>query len=180
MADPFIGNVMLVAFDYAPRFWQPCDGRLLAINQNAALFSLLGTQYGGNGTTNFALPDLRSRVPVGGTGQGPGLNNVQIGERAGVESVTVLAANIPAHTHTLNGQSGTGTTSAPGPGTVLARTVVDDGTGVVSYSSTAPNTALSAASVGSNTGGSTPIGIRNPYLGLQYIICVSGIFPSRN
>jgi microcystin-dependent protein len=179
MSQNFIGNVMLVAFPFAPKGWAACNGQLLPINQNQALFSLLGTQYGGNGTTTFALPDLRSRVPVG-MGQGPGLANIQIGQTAGVESVTVLAANIPAHTHTLNGQSGTGTTSVPGPGTVLARTVVDDGTGVVSYSSTAPNTALAAASISATTGGSTPVGIRNPYLGLQYIICVSGIFPSRN
>jgi microcystin-dependent protein len=179
MSDPFIGNVMLVAFDYAPRGWAFCNGQLLPINQNQALFSLLGTQYGGNGTTNFALPDLRSRVPLG-FGQGPGLSSIQIGQAGGTESVTVSTATLPAHTHPLNVQSGTGTTSAPGPGTVLARTVVDDGTGVTSYSSTAPNTALAAASVGSTTGGSTPVGIRNPYLGLQYIISLQGIFPSRN
>lgn len=178
MADPFIGNVMLVAFNFVPSNWAACNGQLLPINQNQALFSLLGTQYGGNGTTTFALPDLRSRVPVGFS-QGPGLANIQIGERAGVESVTVLATNIPAHTHTLNGQSGTGTTSVPGTGTVLARTVVDDGTGVISYSSTAPNTSLAATSISATTGGSTPVGIRNPYLGLQYIICLAGIFPSR-
>jgi microcystin-dependent protein len=178
MADPFLGNVMLVAFDFVPRGWAACNGQLLAINQNAALFSLLGTQYGGNGTTNFALPDLRSRVPVG-YGQGPGLDDVSIGERAGLESVQVLSANMPSHTHPLNVQSGTGTTPVPGTGTVLAQTVADDGNPVSSYSSSAPNTTIVAASVGT-TGSGTPVGIRNPYLGLQYIIAVQGIFPSRN
>jgi microcystin-dependent protein len=180
MSEPFMGNVMLVAFNFAPRGWAFCNGQLLPINQNQALFSLLGTIYGGNGTTTFALPDLRSRVPVGGTGQGPGLTNIVQGERGGAESVTVLAANISGHTHPLNVQSSAGTTSVPGTGTVLAQTVVDDGTPVSSYSSTAPNTALAAASISTTTGGSTPVGIRNPYLGLQYIIALQGIFPSRN
>ena len=115
MSDPFIGNVVLVSFNILPRGWLPCDGRLLSISSYTAMFSLLGTQYGGNGTTNFALPDLRSRVPVG-YGQGPGLSSVQIGEQGGSESVTVLAANLPAHRHTLNVQSGAGTTNAPGTG----------------------------------------------------------------
>lgn len=178
MSQNFLGNVMLVAFTLVPRNWAACNGQLLQINQNFALFALLGTTYGGNGTTTFALPDFRSRVPVG-MGQGPGLANIQIGEKAGVESVTVLATNIPAHTHALNVQSGAGNTPVPSTGTVLAQTVADDGNPVSSYSSTAPDAALAATSVGS-TGGSTPLGIRNPYLGLQYIICVAGIFPSRN
>ena len=178
MSDPFIGNVVLVSFNILPRGWLPCDGRLLSISSYTAMFSLLGTQYGGNGTTNFALPDLRSRVPVG-YGQGPGLSSVQIGEQGGSESVTVLAANLPAHRHTLNVQSGAGTTNAPGTGVVLAQTVVDDGTPLPGYSSAAANTALAAASVGSNTGGTTPLPLRNPYVGLQYIIATSGIFPSR-
>lgn len=179
MADPFIGNVVLVGFNFAPRGWMPCDGRLLAINTNAALFSLLGTQYGGNGTTNFALPDLRGRVPVGGTGQGPGLANISLGQAAGTESVTVLTTNLPTHNHPLNVQSGAGSTGVPGNGVVLAQTVVDDGTPINSYSYAVPNTTLAAASVG-NTGGGTPVAIRNPYVGLQYIIAVQGIFPTRN
>ncbi len=177
MSQNFLGNVMLVAFTLVPRNWAACNGQLLQINQNFALFALLGTTYGGNGTTTFALPDFRSRVPVG-MGQGPGLANVTLGELGGRESVTVLATNIPAHTHALNVQSAAGTTPVPGTGTVLAQTVADDGNPVSSYSSTAPNAALAEASVGT-TVGSTPLGIRNPYFGLQYIICVAGIFPSR-
>ncbi len=180
MSQNFLGNVMLVAFTSVPRYWAACNGQLLPISPNTALFSLLGTQYGGDGRTTFALPDLRSRVPVGAIDRGPGLTIVALGERGGAESVTVLAANIPGHTHPLNVQSAAGTTSVPGSGTVLARTVVDDGNGVSSYSSTAPNTALAAASISATTGGSTPLGIRNPYLGLQYIICISGIYPARN
>jgi microcystin-dependent protein len=179
MSDPFLGNVVLVGFDVLPRGWLPCDGRLLSISGNQALFSLVGTQYGGNGQTNFALPDLRSRVPVA-YGQGPGVSSVQIGEQGGSESVTVLAANLPAHRHTLNAQSGAGTTNVPGTGVVLAQTVVEDGTPLRGYSSAAPNTTLAAASVGSNTGGTTPLPLRNPYVGLQYIIATSGLFPSRN
>jgi microcystin-dependent protein len=179
MADPFIGNVVLVGFNFAPVGWMPCDGRLLAISTNMALFSLLGTLYGGNGTTNFALPDLRGRVPVGGTGHGPGLANIPFGQAGGTESVTVSTTEMPTHNHPLNVQSGTGSTGVPGNGVVLAQTVVDDGTPISGYSSAAPNTLLDLASVG-YTGGGTPVAIRNPYVGLQYIIAVQGIFPSRN
>jgi microcystin-dependent protein len=180
MSDPFIGSVVLVGFSTVPRGWAPCNGQVLPIQQNQALFSLLGTTYGGNGTTNFALPDLRSRVPVGATGQGPGLGNIQLGEKGGTESVTVLTANLPAHTHPLNVQSGAGTTGVPGNGVVLARPVAEDGTPAPSYSSTAPNATLAAASISNSASGGTPLGIRNPYVGMQYIIALQGIFPSRS
>jgi microcystin-dependent protein len=178
MADLFLGNIILVGFNFAPRGTLPCDGRLLAIQQNAALFSLLGTQYGGNGTTNFALPDLRGRVPVG-QGTGPGLTSIQIGQASGVTSTTLTPADLPSHTHALNAQSGAGTASLPGTGTVLALSVVDDGTPVRSYSTATSNTALSDASL-ARTLGDGPIEIRNPYVGLMYVIATQGIFPSRN
>ena len=179
MATNFMGNVVLVGFSFVPRGWAACNGQLLPINQNQALFSLLGTQYGGNGTTNFALPDLRSRVPVG-IGQGSGLSNITQGENSGAESVTVLAAHLPAHSHPLNVQSGPGTTSVPGTGVVLAQTVVDDGTPLPSYSSVAPNTTLANTSIGTSPNASAAPSIRNPDVGLQYIICMQGVFPSRN
>jgi microcystin-dependent protein len=177
--DPFIGQVMLVGFNFAPRGWAFCHGQLLSIGQNSALFSLLGTIYGGNGQTTFALPDLRSRVPVG-MGQGSGLTNITQGEVSGSESVTLLAGNLPAHTHTLNVHNGAGTASVPVAGVALAQSVVDDGTPIRSYSSAAPNTTLAATSIGNSAGGSQAVGIRNPYVGMNFIIALQGVFPSRS
>jgi microcystin-dependent protein len=176
MADVFIGNIVLFGFNFEPRGYAFCDGRLLSIAQNTALFSLLGTTYGGNGTTNFALPDLRGRAAIG-YGQGAGLSDVSRGEQGGVESQALLGANLPAHTHALNVQSGQGTTSTP-TGAALAQTTLDDGTPINSYSSAAPNTTLASASIGSSAG--TPLPIRNPYLGMNYVICLQGVFPARN
>jgi microcystin-dependent protein len=176
--DPFIGQIDLVGFNFAPRGWALCNGQLLPIAQNTALFSLLGTTYGGNGTTNFALPDLRGRVPVG-QGTGSSLSNVALGEQDGRESVTLISNQIPPHTHALSVSSDPGTTSVPANNTVLAQTLLDDGTPLRAYSSSAPNTTLAASSV-ANTGGGQPLPIRNPYLGLNYIIALQGIFPSRN
>jgi microcystin-dependent protein len=176
MADAYIGNVILVAFNFAPSGYLFCNGQLLPIAQNTALFSLLGTQYGGNGTTNFALPDLRGRVPVG-FGTGAGLTSFAIGETGGSAAVSLLSSNLPAHTHALNVQSGLGTTGVP-TGVALAQTEVDDGTPVRSYSSAAPNTTLAGTSISSGSG--LPLPILNPYLGLGYAICTSGVFPPRS
>lgn len=178
MSQDFIGNVVLVGFNFPPRGYALCHGQILPIAQNVALFSLLGTTYGGNGQTTFALPDLRGRAAIG-TGQGAGLSNISLGEQSGVESLALLAANLPAHTHAMNVQSGQGTTAAPGAGVALAQTALDDGTPINSYSSAAPNTTLAAASIGS-TGGSQPLSVRNPYLGMNYAICLQGAYPARN
>jgi microcystin-dependent protein len=175
MSD-YIGNITLVAFNFAPRGYMLCHGQILPIASNTALFSLLGTSYGGNGSTNFAIPDLRGRMAVG-QGQGPGLSLIRLGELSGAENVPLLSTNLPPHSHALNVQSGQGSTSAPTVA-VLSQTKVDDGTPVRSYSSTAPNTTLASTSI-SLSGSGWPLPIRNPYLGLTYAICVSGIFPAR-
>jgi microcystin-dependent protein len=156
-----------------------CNGQTLSIATNTALFALIGTTYGGNGVTTFALPDLRGRA-ARGQGTGPGLTAVAMGEKNGSETVTVLSSQLPAHSHALNAQSGLGTTSAPGAGVVPAQTVVDDGTPLRSYSSASPNTTLASASIGMSGAASQAMPIRNPYLGMNYAICVSGTYPSRN
>src|SRR3954454_5741331 len=113
MSDPFIGELRLFGFNFAPRNWATCDGQLMSISQNTALFSLLGTQYGGNGQTTFALPDLRGRVPKH-AGQGPGLSTYTIGQVGGTETQTLSASQMPAHTHAVAASTDDATTSQPG------------------------------------------------------------------
>ncbi|GMQ29590.1 phage tail protein [Algoriphagus confluentis] len=179
--EPFLGQIMMVGFNFEPRGWAFCDGRLLSIAQNSALFSLLGTMYGGDGRTTFALPDLRGRSAVG-MGNGPGLSSVQIGERSGAEQVRLNSANLPAHNHLLNASSAAGTTSSPG-GAVLSQCQfqVDRSSPVVNVNSygSFPNETMSPQSI-SETGQSIPFNNRNPYLGVNYVIALEGIFPSRN
>src|SRR5262245_44407760 len=110
--DPFIGQLMLVPYNFAPRGWALCNGQILPIAQNTALFSLLGTTYGGNGQTTFALPDLRGRVPIS-SGQGPGLSNYDLGEVGGVETVTLTTTQMPAHGHPVSANSGDPNDSSP-------------------------------------------------------------------
>jgi microcystin-dependent protein len=176
--QPFIGQIELFGGNFAPQNFAFCNGQLLSIADNDALFALIGTIYGGDGQNTFALPNLNGRMAVG-TGTGPGLSAITPGQSGGVENVTLLATNLPAHTHTLAAHNGVGNTSAPGTSVVPAQVAEDDGTPARSYSSTAPNTSLSSTSIGS-AGSSSPVGIRNPYLGLNYIIAIQGIFPSRN
>lgn len=169
MASPFLGQISLFGFNFAPRGWAFCQGQILSIAQNTALFSLLGTMYGGNGQTTFGLPDLRGRVPVG-QGQGPGLPSVTIGEVSGEVAHTLITTEIPAHNHALNAFSTTGTETVPANG-VPANTQG-------SVNATA-NTAFAAPTVGI-TGGSQPHNNMQPYLGLNFSIAIEGIFPSRN
>jgi len=186
---PFLSEIRLFAFGFAPKGWTICAGQLLPINQNTALFSLLGTTYGGNGQTNFALPDLRGRVPAG-YGQGPGLANAFLGDRAGTETVSVPIAAMPAHTHTVNPapltatlpcRSTAGNQRAPG-GNVLAM----EATGVTAtYSSDATNATLGASAVvaamtAATAGAGVPHNNMQPYLVLNYCIALVGIFPSQN
>ncbi|HEY5999198.1 MAG TPA: tail fiber protein [bacterium] len=159
----------MFAGNFEPWPWFFCDGRLLQIVQHTALFSILGTTYGGNGTTTFALPDLRGRFPVG-IGQGPGLSPHDLGEVAGTESVALTSNQMPAHTHQLQALNAAGTTSSPA-GAVQAA-------GRNLYAAGSPNATLSGAAV-SATGGSQPHPNMPPYLGINYIICVEGIFPTR-
>jgi microcystin-dependent protein len=148
VSEPFLAEIILFAGNFAPRGWAFCQGQILSIAQNTALFSLLGTTYGGNGTTTFALPDLRGRVPVG-QGQGPGLSAYTLGEVSGSESRTLTVNQLASHTHVVNASNGSATGTRP--------------------SGNVPS-----------GGGSQPFDTRQPYLVLNYIIALVGIFPSRN
>ena len=192
MSQVFMAAIIQFAGNFAPRSWAFCQGQTLSIAQNTALFSLLGTTYGGNGQTTFQLPDFRGRVPVG-TGQGPGLSNVVLGELAGSPSTTLTTNNLPAHTHTFNGASSTfnastakATTQAPAAGSFLAKSVDSANTVLPQiYSPTTPASpvalgGLNVAGTIGITGGSQPFSIMPPYLGMNFIIAVQGIYPSRN
>lgn len=178
--DEYIGIVKLFAGTFAPRGWAYCDGSLLPINSNAALFSILGTTYGGDGRTTFALPDLRGRVPMG-AGSGPGLSPRVPGQVVGNENVTLTTQQMPAHTHALGVNSAAATTNGPTGGVLASPTYTDDN-GVThpvnAYSSAATTQANPAAIL--PAGGSQPFGIVQPSLGMSYIICLEGLYPSRN
>jgi microcystin-dependent protein len=176
-----IAEIRMFAGTFAPRNWAFCAGQLMSISQNTALFSILGTTYGGNGQTTFALPDFRGRVAVG-TGQGPGLSNIQLGEVAGESSVTLLSTQMPQHNHTINGSASGLANNANPTGNSLGIAVVASGNAPVNaYINTAPSAAnaLNPQTCGI-AGGSQPHNNMQPYLGMNYIICLFGIFPSRN
>jgi microcystin-dependent protein len=172
--DPWLGEIALVAFNFAPKGWALCNGQILPISGNQALFSLLGTTFGGDGTINFALPDLRGRVPIH-YGQGSGLSSYNMGERGGVESLALTAAQMPAHAHALNASSLNGTSDTPGPGVVPAK----NASGVPEYSSGAPNTSLAATAIGAAGGGQAHEN-RQPFLVMNYVISLGGLFPAQN
>jgi microcystin-dependent protein len=170
--DPLIGNVMLFAGNFAPRGWAFCDGSLLSIADNTALFSLLGVTYGGDGQTTFGLPDLRGRVPIH-FGQGAGLSNRVLGELGGVENVTVLQTELPQHSHVLTVSSAAATTGTPSSGVTLAVAAEE------LYSGDSPNNSLNANTI-SSVGGSQPHPNVQPVLALNFVIATEGIYPSRN
>ena len=172
MSDPFLGTIRLVAFNFAPVGWALCQGQTLPISQNTALFSLLGTYFGGDGVNNFGLPDLRGRLAVG-QGQGPGLSNYSQGQSGGAETVVLSANQAPLHTHTMMAAANV-TTPDPGPSVVLGTPAA----AVRLYGSGAA-TPLASSAV-APFGSSVPHENRQPYLALNYIIALSGIFPSRN
>ena len=170
-SDPFLGQIMIVPYNFAPTGWQFCDGQILSIAQNTALFSLLGTTFGGDGRTTFALPDLRGRAPIG-TGQGPGLQLYDLGQTGGVEEVTLTLSQIPSHTHVPMGAAAVANTGSPaGAFWAMPRALL--------YSSVAPSAAMSTEALGS-TGGGHPHDNLKPYLVMTYIIATQGIFPSRD
>jgi microcystin-dependent protein len=172
MSEPFIGQIMLFAGNFAPRGWAFCNGQLLSIAQNTALFAILGTAYGGNGQTTFALPDLRGRVPVG-PGEGTGLSNRTLGEQGGAEAVTLTTAQMPVHNHAANAAAGTGTSTTPA-NNVLAGSSQRDAI----YASS-PGTTMHPATI-SAVGESQAHPNMQPYTAINYIIALEGIFPSRN
>ena len=164
---PFLGEIQIFAGPYAPRNWAFCNGQLLPINQNQALFSLLGTTYGGDGQTTFALPDLRGRVPVH-----PG-NSIVQGQKSGSENNTLTANNLPAHTHTINAVTSAGNQNLP-TGNLPAETATLD----PEYSNAAANATMSPSMM-ANAGANQPINNIQPSAGSMYIISLQGIFPSR-
>jgi len=177
MSDPYLGEIRMFAGNFAPRGWATCDGQLQSISQATALFSLLGTQYGGNGTTNFALPDLRGRNP-NGQFQGPGLDYYSIGQQGGSENVTLLTTQMPAHNHTLRAAI-TPATSATPSGSVWA--VSGSRRAAINlYTATAASTANMSPQALAVAGSSTAHNNRHPYRALTFIIATAGIYPSRN
>jgi microcystin-dependent protein len=179
MAEPFLGQIMLVPYNFAPYGWAYCSGQLLPIAQNTALFSLLGTFYGGNGTSTFALPNLQGCVIVG-QGQGPGLSPYEVGQTGGSTSVTLLENQLPSHNHNIPASATAGHDSVPG----LAYALGSGGRGsppIYANLTTqeASPTTMSAAECGS-TGGSEPHNNLMPYQVLSYVIALQGIFPSRS
>lgn len=170
--DPFVAEVRIFAGNFAPKGWATCDGQLLPISQNTALFSLLGTTYGGDGKSNFALPDMRGRAAMQ-PGQGPGLSDRYLGESAGEETVTLIVSEIPAHNHTIMSINDSGDTNQPA-GNGFARS-----TGASVYSPSGPQQASLSPTALSPTGGSQPHNNMQPYLVLNYIIAMQGVFPQR-
>jgi microcystin-dependent protein len=168
MPEPFLSELKIVSFNFAPQGWAFCNGQLLPINQNQALFALLGTTYGGNGQTNFALPDLRGRVPIHfGNGH-------TLGEKAGTESVTVNIQQMPTHIHVARASANDANTNIPDNTVLLAGSAPND-----LYTGAAALTALTPSTI-TNVGGSQPHENRQPFLTLNYIIALQGIFPSQN
>ena len=172
MSEPFVGEIRMFAGNFAPRGWALCDGQLLAVSQNDALFSLLGTIYGGDGRTTFALPDLRGRIPIH-AGSGPGLTLRRIGAKGGMENVTVTANQLPSHTHPLQGTDDLGNTPSPS-GNVPARS-----TSVDAYIGAAPSTNLSTSAVTSVGGSQSHVNLQ-PFLCINFIVALFGIYPSRH
>ncbi|QIL42343.1 phage tail protein [Pedobacter sp. HDW13] len=182
--EPFIGEIKILGFYFAPRGYMTCAGQILSIAQNTALFSLLGTTYGGNGQTTFALPNLQGRAPIG-QGQGPGLPNYVMGEAAGTTSVTLLTSNMPAHVHTANAlqvklkASSANADESAADGNYLAT----GSSSIFSGNGATPNVFTGGTQVSGTTdiaGSGLPFSILNPYLVINYSIATQGIFPSRN
>lgn len=169
MSDPFLGELKLMSFAFPPKGWALCHGQLLPINQNQALFALLGTTYGGDGRVNFALPDLRGRTPLHTA------VDVPLGMKAGQEAVTLTAGQMPAHTHTLSGTSDLANASVPGGALPAAK----PRGGLNRYAPVGSDTVMGPTSLAS-VGGSQPHANLQPYTVLNWVIALQGIFPSRN
>ncbi len=170
MSEPFLAEIRIVGFNFAPRGWAFCDGQILPISQNQSLYSLLGTTYGGDGRTNFALPDLRGRVPIHKSDSHPE------GQRAGAETVTLNASQIAQHTHVVAGTDADGTTGSPN-GALLAAATAAVGT-PYSDANAQLNTTLNPGAIAAT--GNDAHNNMQPYLTLAYCIALQGLFPSRN
>ena len=175
MSSPFVAEIRIFAGNFAPTGWAFCSGQLLPIAQNTALFSLLGTFYGGNGQTTFALPNLQDSAPMH-QGQGPGLSLRDLGESSGQAAVTLIGTEIPLHNHTVSGI--TGGASLPNPTNNLWASAAGRSPPPL-YSNSGPNTTMNALAIGI-AGGSQPHNNMQPYLGLSFIIALQGVFPPRS
>jgi microcystin-dependent protein len=172
MADPFVAEIRIFPFNFAPKGWAFCDGQILPLSQNTALFSLLGTTYGGDGKSNFALPNMQGNAPMH-PGQGPGLSLHDLGEVGGSDTVSLLQSEIPSHSHAVNASGAEGTIGSPND------QLVASGVGVNMYT-----TSLNAASLNPNAvataGGDQPHNNLQPYLTLNFNIALQGVFPPRS
>jgi microcystin-dependent protein len=173
MADPFVAEIRIFPFNFAPRGWAWCDGQLLPLSQNTALFSLLGTTYGGNGKSNFALPDLQGRAPMH-PGQGPGLSLHDLGETGGSETVTLLESEMPSHSHAMQSSGAPGNNRNPA-GNVLARAT---GGNVYVAPAGAPLVSMSGQAL-APAGGDAPHNNLQPFLTFYFAIALQGVFPPR-
>ena len=185
--EPYLGQILLVPYNFVPQNWAACDGSLVSISEYEALYTLLGTTFGGDGQRTFGLPDLRSRVPIG-VGQGTGLSSVALGQQGGVEQVTLSANQLPLHSHpvapaklTIPATAQPGTSQSPGG---LAPAVTSDmvGANVLAYGDADGTTTMvggASASTSAGTPQPQPIELQTPYLGQQYIIAMQGIYPQR-
>lgn len=175
MADPFVAEIRIFPFNFAPKGWAWCDGQLLPLSQNTALFSLLGTTYGGNGKSNFALPDLQGRAPMH-PGQGPGLSLHDLGETGGSETVTLLESEIPSHSHAWQASNSAGIAQSP-----VANLLAGGVGGIALYAPAPPPGSLTPLSPNAlaPTGGDQPHNNLMPYLTYYFCIALQGVFPPR-
>lgn len=179
MSDPFVAEIRLFPYNFAPRNWALCNGQTMPINQNAALFSLLGTSFGGNGQSNFQLPNLQGAVPLG-TGQGPGLSAYALGQSGGSASVTLQTAQTPAHSHSLTADAETSTSASLQNAILMEGHFTGTATGkVAAYNTAAPDTAMNPAAI-TATGGGGPHNNMMPYLAFNFCIALMGIYPPRS
>jgi len=172
MSEPFVGEIRMFAGNFAPRGWAFCDGQLLAVSQNDALFSLFGTIYGGDGQTTFGLPDLRGRIPIH-AGTGPGLSPRRLGAKFGTEQETLVVNQLPSHTHPYSASTNIANQTAP------ANNVAAQPNAVNLYFETPPTSAMASTAV-ANTGGSQPHTNLMPFICVNFIVALFGIYPSRN
>jgi len=170
---PFIGEIRFVGFNFAPRGWAKCDGQLLSVSSNEALFSIVGTTYGGDGRTTFGLPDMRGRTPVH-QGSGPGLSTYRLGQKSGTEKITLTTNQLPSHSHTAKGVS-TSARSTNSTNSAIARTRSN----LKAYDNSTPNIALNSTTVG-QTGSSSQVNNMQPYNTMYCIIALVGVYPSRS
>ena len=176
MSEPFLAEIKIFAGNFAPRNFAFCDGQLLAITQNTALFSLLGTTYGGDGRSTFGLPDLRGRIPLH-YGRGPGQNPYRLGQKGGIEDVTLNISQLPGHEHKLLANSSAANVDIPGGATPADTTQPTDSTANLSYRDNDTDVPMT---ITSPAGGSRGHNNMMPYLCVSYIIALSGVYPSRN